>query len=285
MLVVQSFFDSQTFTASHVAHCSETGQCAIIDPVLTLDPLSWHTDPSPAQHIVDYIRAQQLTVRWILETHVHADHLTAAPWLKAQLGGQIAIGSQITAVQALFGAVFNAGAQFATDGRQFDRLFDDGDQVALGALNIQVLHTPGHTPACVSYLIDDAVFVGDTLFMPDYGTARCDFPGGDAATLYRSIQRLLTLPDATRMYLCHDYLSPQRQQYCWQTSVAAQRDNIHLQACRDEAAFVAFRHQRDATLSLPRLIVPSVQVNMRAGELPPAEENGTHYLKFPLNRL
>jgi glyoxylase-like metal-dependent hydrolase (beta-lactamase superfamily II) len=286
MLNVQSFFDPDTHTVTHVASCSETMECMIIDPVLDLDPLSWHTQPESVQQVVDYVNDNQLKVIGILETHVHADHLSAAPYLKQQLGGTTYIGDQITSVQRVFKGLFNAEPEFATDGHQFDHLFTDGETFKLGNLTGRVIHTPGHTPACVSYYIDDAVFVGDTLFMPDYGTARCDFPGGDAATLYHSIQRLYELPDDTRMFLCHDYLPKGRSEFRWETTVGAQKaHNVHIHADTSEEEFVQFRTSRDANLSLPKLIVPSVQINMRAGELPPEEENGTHYLKFPLNRL
>jgi glyoxylase-like metal-dependent hydrolase (beta-lactamase superfamily II) len=235
---------------------------------------------------VSFVREQQLTVDWLLETHVHADHLSAAPYLKQQLGGQLAIGTYITTVQKVFGQIFNVEQQFAADGSQFDRLLQDGDTLTFGALSVQVMHTPGHTPACLSYLIGNAVFVGDTLFMPDYGTARCDFPGGDARTLYASIQRLFQLPDNTRMFMCHDYKAPGREEYCNETTVAAERQhNIHVHQGVSVDEFVAMRSARDATLAMPTLILPSVQVNMRAGELPPAESNGVSYLKIPLNAL
>ncbi|CAG8999427.1 MAG: putative metallo-hydrolase [Candidatus Celerinatantimonas neptuna] len=286
MLNVHSLFDSNTNTVTHIAYCSQTRDCVVIDPVLDLDPLNWHTQENSARQIVHYVHEHKLNVRGILETHVHADHLTAAPYLKEQLGGQTYIGNQITQVQRLFKGLFNAEPEFATDGHQFDHLLADGDTFELGHLTGHVIHTPGHTPACVSYYIDDAVFVGDTLFMPDYGTARCDFPGGDALTLYHSIQKLYTLPDETRMFLCHDYLPKGRTHYRWETTVGQQKaENIHIRPETTAEEFVQFRTSRDATLSLPKLIVPSVQINMRAGEFPPEEENGTRYLKFPLNRL
>lgn len=286
MLNVHSFFDSNTNTVTHIVYCSHNRDCVIIDPVLDLDPLNWHTQENSAKQVIDYIHEHKLNVQGILETHVHADHLTAAPYLKKQLGGQTYIGDQITQVQRVFKGLFNAEPEFTTDGHQFDHLLADGDTFQLGQLTGQVIHTPGHTPACVSYYIDDAVFVGDTLFMPDYGTARCDFPGGDASTLYRSIQKLYALPDETRMFLCHDYLPKGRTQYQWETTVGQQKsENIHIRPETTEEEFVQFRTSRDAMLSLPKLIVPSVQINMRAGEFPPEEENGTQYIKFPLNRL
>ncbi|MFM2485973.1 MBL fold metallo-hydrolase [Celerinatantimonas yamalensis] len=286
MLKIHSLFDHSTHTASHVVYCQQSGHCAIIDPVLDLDPLAWHTHTQQADKIIHFVQTQQLAVQWILETHVHADHLTAASYIKSQLGGQIGIGNQVTQVQEIFKGLFNAGDEFHTDGQQFDHLFADGDTFPLGDFNFTVIHTPGHTPACVSYTIDDAVFVGDTLFMPDYGTARCDFPGGDASDLYQSIQRLYQLSDDTRVFLCHDYLPEGREQFTWETTIGAQKQhNIHIQADTSKDTFVTFRQQRDETLTLPELIMPSIQVNMRAGELPPAEDNGIQYLKFPLNRL
>ncbi|MBF5057934.1 metallo-beta-lactamase family protein [Alcanivorax sp. 521-1] len=283
---VESFFDTDTNTVSYVVIDPETRHCAIIDSVLDYDPHSGRTSHEGAQRLVDFVRARELTVEWLLETHVHADHLSAAPWIKERVGGKLAIGDRIRTVQDTFGKVFNAGSDFERDGSQFDHLFHDGDEYRLGNLSCRALHTPGHTPACMSHLIGDAVFVGDTLFMPDYGTARCDFPGGDARTLYRSIQKLLALPDDTRMFLCHDYLPDSREEFHWETTVGEQRQhNIHVHEGVSEAEFVAMREKRDATLGMPRLILPSVQVNMRAGHLPPAESNGTRYLKIPLNVL
>jgi glyoxylase-like metal-dependent hydrolase (beta-lactamase superfamily II) len=283
---VAAFFDEPTNTVSYVVHDPATGAAAIIDSVLDFDQASGRTATTSAQALVANVRTHKLDVQWLLETHAHADHLSAAPWLQQQLGGRIAIGRDITAVQAVFGEVFNAEPGFARDGSQFDQLFGDGDRFALGALECRVLHVPGHTPACLAYAIGDALFVGDTLFMPDYGTARCDFPGGNARILYRSIHRLLSLPGEARVFLCHDYKAPGRDDYRWETTVAAQRaHNIHLRDGVDEDAYVAMREARDATLSMPRLLLPSVQVNMRAGRLPPAEDNGVAYLKLPLNRL
>ena len=283
---VAAFFDPDTFTVSYAVHDPSTREAALIDSVLDFDPASGRTATRSAQRLVDHVREQGLTVRWLLETHAHADHLSAAPWLQARLGGQLAIGCAITNVQQAFGKVFNAGSEFARDGSQFDHLFADGDGFALGGIECSVLHVPGHTPACLAYVIGDALFVGDTLFMPDYGTARCDFPGGSARTLYRSIHRLLSLPGEARMFLCHDYKAPGRDEYRWETTVAAQRaGNIHVRDGIDEDDFVAMREARDATLAMPRLLLPSVQVNMRGGRLPPAEDNGVAYLKLPLNAL
>ena len=263
-----------------------TQRCAIIDSVLDYDAAAGRTSTASADRLIAHVREQGLVVDWLLETHVHADHLSAAPYLRQALGGQLGIGALITQVQTTFSSLFNAGSEFATDGRQFDRLFEDGDCFAIGSLEARVLHTPGHTPACVTYVIGDAAFIGDTLFMPDYGTARCDFPGGDARALYRSIQQLFALPDETRLYLCHDYLPAGRSDYVCMTTVAEQRaNNLHIHDGVDEDSFVAMRLARDAALKMPALILPSVQVNMRGGELPPAEDNGVRYLKVPLNVL
>jgi glyoxylase-like metal-dependent hydrolase (beta-lactamase superfamily II) len=284
--VVKTFFDEATFTATHVVHDPATRRAAIIDPVLDFDQPSGRTSSASAQAVVDYVKAQGLTVDWLLETHAHADHLSAAPFLKEQLGGTLVIGQAITAVQETFAGVFNEPASFARDGSQFDRLMADGEQFTIGGIGALALHVPGHTPACLAYVIGDAVFVGDTLFMPDYGTARCDFPGGDARTLYHSIRRLLMLPDATRVYLCHDYKAPGRDHFVWETTIGGQRrDNLHVHDGITEDEFVAMREARDATLDMPRLILPSVQMNMRGGQFPPAEANGVSYLKLPLNLL
>ena len=283
---VEAFFDPATFTYSYVVSDASTQHCAIIDSVLDYDPASGRTSHSSADRLIDYVKAHKLQVDWLLETHVHADHLSAAPYLQRELGGQLAIGEHITTVQNTFGKLFNAGSEFATDGRQFDHLFKDGDTFAIGSLQARALHTPGHTPACMTYLIGDAGFVGDTLFMPDYGTARCDFPGGDARTLFQSIRKLFALPDDTRLFMCHDYKAPGRDDFRYQTTVAEQRSlNVHVHEGISEADFVAMRSARDATLGMPQLILPSVQVNMRAGQLPPAEDNGTRYLKIPLDVL
>ena len=283
---VEVFFDPATFTYSYVVTDPTSKRCAIIDSVLDYDPAAGRTSYASADRLIAYVREQQLHVDWLLETHVHADHLSAAPYLKRELGGQLAIGENITVVQNTFGKLFNAGTEFATDGRQFDHLFKDGDTFQIGSLEARAIHTPGHTPACMTYLIGDAGFVGDTLFMPDYGTARCDFPGGDARTLFQSIHRLFSLPDDTRLFMCHDYKAPGRDDFRFQTTVAEQRaHNVHVHEGIGEAEFVAMRSARDATLGMPMLILPSVQVNMRAGQLPPAEDNGTRYLKIPLDVL
>lgn len=285
-LHVEAFFDPASFTYSYVVSDLASKACAIIDPVLDYAAAEGRTSTASADRLLDYVRAQGLQVEWLLETHVHADHLSAAHYLRERLGGRLAIGAQISQIQQTFGTLFNAEAGFARDGRQFDHLFADNEVFQIGQLRARALHTPGHTPACMTYLIEDAAFVGDTLFMPDYGTARCDFPGGDARTLYRSIHKLFALPDATRVYLCHDYKAPGREAFVCQSSVAQQRaDNIHCHQGVSEEQFVAMRQARDATLSMPALILPAVQVNMRAGELPPAEDNGTRYLKIPLNVL
>ncbi len=283
---IEPFFDPATFTYSYVVSDSQTRQCAVIDSVLDYDPASGRTSHATAQRLVDYVREQDLKVQWLLETHVHADHLSAAPYLRQQLGGQLAIGDRITVVQDTFGKLFNAGTGFATDGRQFDHLFHDGDTFQVGNIQARAIHTPGHTPACMTYLIGDAAFVGDTLFMPDYGTARCDFPGGDARTLYQSIRKLFALPGDTRVFMCHDYKAPGREKFLYETTIAAEREhNVHVHAGISEDQFVAMRTARDATLGMPTLILPSVQINMRGGELPEPESNGTRYLKIPLDVL
>ncbi|MCH8491362.1 MAG: MBL fold metallo-hydrolase [Oceanicaulis sp.] len=283
---VKAFFDPATFTVSYVVSDPATKQAAIVDSVLDYDPKSGRTSKASADAVIAYVRDEGLTVQWILETHVHADHLSAAPYLKEQVGGTLAIGSNIRTVQDVFGKVFNAGTEFQRDGSQFDRLFEDGEIFKLGSIEARALHTPGHTPACMTYVIGDAGFVGDTLFMPDYGTARCDFPGGDARQLYRSIQKIFALPDETRLFMCHDYLPEGRETYQWETTVAAQKaHNIHVHEGVSEDEFVAMREKRDATLAMPVLILPSVQVNMRAGHMPPADDNGMTYLKIPVDAL
>lgn len=283
---VEAFFDPDTFTYSYLVSDPFSRSCAIIDSVLDFDPASGNTSTASADILIAAIKRQQLKVEWILETHLHADHLSAAPYLQSKLGGKTAVGAHITEVQQVFGKVFNAGTEFAKDGSQFDQLFKDGDTFKLGQQTIQVIHTPGHTPACITYLIGDAAFVGDTLFMPDFGTARCDFPGGDAATLFQSIQKIFALPSATRLFMCHDYLAPGRDEYLFETSVAEQQQkNIHVGIGKSEAEFIKLRTDRDATLAMPRLILPSVQVNMRAGQFPPPEDNGVSYLKLPLNQF
>jgi glyoxylase-like metal-dependent hydrolase (beta-lactamase superfamily II) len=281
---VEAFFDKTTFTVSYVVSDPASQHCAIIDPVLDYDPAAGRIRHAAADRILEFVRSRRLQVDWLLETHVHADHLSAAHYLKEQLGGRIAIGEQVKLVQSIFKELFNVESEFATDGSQFDHLFTDEEMFSIGELQGKVLHTPGHTPACLAYLISDVAFVGDTLFMPDYGTARTDFPGGDARILYRSIQRILSLPDTTRLFLCHDYKAPMRDEYCWETTVAEQRrNNIHIHDGISEADFVTLRKTRDAASDVPRLLLPSVQVNMRAGELPPPEANGKRYLKIPIN--
>jgi glyoxylase-like metal-dependent hydrolase (beta-lactamase superfamily II) len=283
---VKAFFDESTNTFSYVVWDSATGKAAVIDSVLDYDAVSGRTRRDSADALIDFVKAQSLEVQWVIDTHVHADHLSAAPYVQSKLGGTLAIGEHIRDVQETFGRVFNAGADFARDGSQFDHLFKDGERYRVGTIDAVAMHTPGHTPACMTHLIGDAAFVGDTLFMPDYGTARCDFPGGDARTLYRSIQRIFALPDETRIFLCHDYKTADRDVFMYESTVGDERrSNIHVREGTDEDAFVHMRSTRDATLSMPRLLLPSVQVNMRAGQFPLAEENGTRYLKIPLDTL
>lgn len=297
-MTVEGFFDPATCTISYLLLDSGSGECALIDSVLDYDPKSGRTRTASADQLIARVSALGARVRWLLETHVHADHLSAAPYLKARVGGEIAIGRHVTRVQDVFGKLFNAGPSFAHDGSQFDRLLDDGDTLALGALSIRAMHTPGHTPACMTYVVtegraahgapgarDAAAFVGDTLFMPDYGTARCDFPGGDARTLYRSIRKVLSLPPATRLYMCHDY-QPNGRAVQYASTVANElRENVHIREGVTEDDFVAMRTARDATLDMPVLMLPSVQVNMRAGRLPEPEDNGVRYLKIPLDAI
>lgn len=283
---VRTFFDPDTFTATHVVHDPATLRAAIVDPVRDFDQPSGRTSHASSDQVIAYVREQGLTVDWLLETHAHADHLSDAPYLQQELGGTLVIGRNIVTVQGVFAGIFNEGDDFARDGSQFDRLVDDGDRFSLGGIEAIALHVPGHTPACMAYVIGDAVFVGDTLFMPDYGTARCDFPGGDARTLYRSIHRLLALPDETRVFLCHDYKAPGRDDYVWETTIGAERSaNVHVHAGVSEDDFVAMREARDKTLAMPRLILPSIQVNIRGGALPEPEGNGVRYLKLPLDLL
>lgn len=283
---VDAFFDNATNTVSYVIAEPEGRGAAIVDSVLDFDQASGTTGTEQADKIAEFVVAQGLSVHWILETHVHADHLSAAPYLQEKLGGKIGIGAEITAVQDTFGKIFNEGTRFQRDGSQFDRLFCEGDSFHIGQLRGDVLHTPGHTPACLTYVIGDACFVGDTLFMPDFGTARCDFPGGSAEDLYTSIQKILTLPDETRIFVGHDYKAPGRDDYAWETTVGEQKAlNVHIGAGRPLDEFVAMRNERDAKLGMPRLILPSIQVNMRAGNMPEPEENGQSYLKVPINRL
>ncbi len=282
---VKAFFDPATWTVSYVVFDAPGGHCALVDSVLDYDPKSGRTRTDSADQLIAFVREQNLTVDWILETHAHADHLSAAPYLRKHLGGKIAIGGKITQVQNVFKGIFHLEPEFATNGSQFDHLFEDGDTFAIGALQAQALSVPGHTPACMAYQVGDAVFVGDTLFMPDVGTARCDFPGGNAHTLYQSVRKLLSLPPETRLFMCHDY-PPEGREAQWECTVADQRArNIHVHDGVSEAEFVAMRTKRDAGLAMPVLILPSVQVNIRAGELPPPEANGVSYLKIPLNAL
>jgi glyoxylase-like metal-dependent hydrolase (beta-lactamase superfamily II) len=281
---VKGFFDEATNTVSYIVADPDTNQCAIIDSLLDYDAASGRTKTDSADQLISFIKERKLHVKWIIDTHVHADHLTAATYIKEQLGGQTGIGKHITVIQQVFGKVFNEGQEFNTDGSQFDHLFEDREHYKVGNINAVAIHTPGHTPACVTHRIGDAAFVGDTLFMPDYGSARCDFPGGDAHQLYQSVQRIYSLPDQSRMFLCHDYKAPGRDEYAWETTVGDQKKlNVHLHMGVKEQDFVAMRTERDATLSMPKLIFPSVQVNMRAGSMPPAESNGQHYLKVPIN--
>jgi glyoxylase-like metal-dependent hydrolase (beta-lactamase superfamily II) len=282
---VHGIFDPATWTVTYVVHQGVGTACAIIDSVLDYDPKSGRTRTTSADKVVDYVRTNQLKVEWILETHAHADHLTAAPYLKSQLGGRTAIGDHITAVQKVFKGIFNLEKTFKLDGSQFDHLFKPGETISVGTLSGEALYVPGHTPACMAYTFGDAVFVGDTLFMPDVGTARCDFPGGDAKTLYASTRTLLNLAPETRLFMCHDY-PPAGRDVKFETTVAEQRaHNIHVHDGISEEAFIAMRTKRDATLEMPVLILPAVQINIRAGELPPKEDNGISYAKIPINAL
>ncbi|MFN3416704.1 MAG: MBL fold metallo-hydrolase [Caldimonas sp.] len=282
---VQAFFDPVTGTVSYVVFDRPGGHAAVVDSVLDYDPKSGRTRTTSADRVIGFVRAQGLTVQWILETHAHADHLSAAPYLRRELGGRIAIGAAITRVQDVFKRIFNLEPEFRADGAQFDHLLHDGEAFRIGELQATAMSVPGHTPACMAYQVGDAVFVGDTLFMPDVGTARCDFPGGDAHALYRSVRRLLSLPPATRLFMCHDY-PPEGREPAWECTVADQRArNIHIHDGVSEDAFVEMRTKRDATLEMPTLILPSVQVNIRAGEMPPPEANGVSYLKIPVNAL
>ncbi len=280
---VLPFYDADTSSFSYIVKDPDSSACAVIDSVMNLNYNAGRITYESSDEIIDYIRKHKLTLEWLIETHVHADHLSAAPYIQSRLGGKLVIGDQITVVQKVFGKVFNAGTDFARDGSQFDRLLKDGDTYRIGNLQARAMHTPGHTPACMTHVIGDAAFVGDTLFMPDGGTARADFPGGDARVLYRSIRKILSLPDETRLFMCHDY-QPDGREIEYQTTVAAERQhNIHVHEGVSEEEFVAMRQARDATLDMPRLILPSLQVNMRAGHLPEQEDNGTVYLKLPLN--
>lgn len=285
-LVIKCFFDEETNTATYLVADSQAKECAVIDSVLNFEQSSGSTSTELADEIIDYINNQQWQCHWILETHAHADHITAAPYLQSKLGGKTAIGSYIVDVQKTFKPIFNIESQFETNGRQFDQLLNEGDVLSLGQFSINILHTPGHTPACITYIVDDVAFVGDTLFMPDYGTARCDFPGGNAEDLYHSIQKIFTLPDDTRLFMGHDYKAKGRNIYMWESTVAIQKsENIHINTKVSSEEFVLFRNKRDANLAMPKLILPSVQVNIRAGHFPKAESNGLHYLQLPINAL
>jgi glyoxylase-like metal-dependent hydrolase (beta-lactamase superfamily II) len=282
---VKAFFDEATFTVSYVVSDPATSRAAVIDPVLDYDPACGRTSTRSADEMIAYLGESNLGVDWIIETHVHADHLSGAPYFREQVGGRTGIGANVTAVQSAFRDIFNI-KDLAADGSQFDHLFANGESFRVGDIDAQVLATPGHTPACVTYVIGDSAYVGDTLFMPDFGTARTDFPGGSAEQLYNSIQKILSLPDGTRLFMCHDYKAPGRDDYAWETSVKEQRDNnVHINKTVSEAAFVALREGRDAQLGMPKLVLPSIQVNVRAGQLPEAEDNGIRYLKIPLDAL
>ena len=283
---VKAFFDPQTNTISYVVRDPNGHAAAVIDSVLDFDHASGTTQTRSADKIIAYAKEEALDIHWLLESHVHADHLSAAPYIQEKLGGKIGIGNNITLVQDTFGKVFNEGTEFQRDGSQFDQLFDQGDVFHIGQMRVDVLHTPGHTPACLTYVIEDAAFVGDTLFMPDFGTARCDFPGGSSQTLYESIQKILALPDETKIFVGHDYKAPGRDEYIWETTVGEQRrKNVHIGGDVKAEAFVKLRDERDAKLAMPKLIVPSLQINMRAGNMPPPDEHGDVFLKLPINKL
>ena len=283
---VEGFFDEATNTVSYVVSDPATTACAIVDSVLDYDLAAGRTNTASADLLIAHVRQHDLKLDWVLETHVHADHLSAAPYIQEKLGGKLGIGEKITVVQDTFGKIFNAGTEFQRDGSQFDHLFKDGDRFTIGSIEAKAMHTPGHTPACMTYVIGDAAFIGDTLFMPDFGTARADFPGGDARQLYRSIRKVLSLPPATRLFLCHDYKAPGRDKYAWETTVADERaHNVHVKDGIGEDEFVAMRTARDKQLGAPRLIIPSIQVNMNAGHFPDPDKDGNVYLKVPVNRM
>lgn len=283
---VFSYFDETTNAACYILKDPSSNSCAVIDSILDFDLAAGRITTKHADMLIRDIQKKELDLEWIIETHVHADHLSAAPYLAQQLGGKIAIGSNIGTVQEVFGKIFNAGTEFQMDGSQFDRLFSDNDKFEIGSLDVEVIHTPGHTPACVTYIVGDSAFIGDTLFMPDFGTARADFPGGSAGDLYNSIQKILSLPDETRLFLCHDYKAPGRENFAWETTVKEQKEtNVHVGGGKSKKEFVDFRTKRDSQLSMPKLIIPSIQTNMRAGNLPPAEDDGTQFLKIPINKL
>ena len=283
---ITAFFDKATNTISYIV-CDPNGSaCAVIDSVLDFDFASGRTDTRSADKLINFIKENKLDVQWLLESHVHADHLSAAPYIQMEVGGKIGIGSHITDVQETFGKIFNEGTEFQRDGSQFDKLFVEGDTFHIGQLRGDVLHTPGHTPACMTYVIGDAAFVGDTLFMPDFGTARCDFPGGSSENLFSSIQKILSLPDATRIFVGHDYKAPGREHYAWETTVGEQKKkNIHIKSGKSKEGFVKLRDERDAKLAMPKLIVPSLQINMRAGNMPEPDEQGDVFLKVPINKM
>ena len=283
---VTPFFDETTNMVSYVVADPDTNKCAIIDSLLDYDASSGRTGTKSVDRLIKYVEQSKLTVNWIIDTHVHADHLTAAPYVRDVLGGRTAIGENIVRVQKIYGEIFNEGQTFHTDGSQFDHLFKDGETYTVGNINARAIYTPGHTPACMSHLIGDALFVGDTLFMPDSGTARCDFPGGDAQILYRSIHKLFDLPNETRAFMCHDYKAAGRDEFAWESTISEQKEkNIHVNRSINEREFIEMRTVRDAKLSMPKLLLPSVQVNMRAGNFPEPEANGKQYLKVPINTV
>ena len=282
---IQNFFDKQTSTLSYVVYCDLTKKCAVIDSVLDFDYSSGSVDYLNANEIISYINKNELELEWLIETHVHADHLSASPYIQKRLGGKIGISEKISDIQDIFGKTFNAGTEFQRDGSQFDKLFNNNDEYQIGKINCKVIHTPGHTPACTAHVIGNSIFVGDTLFMPDLGSARADFPGGDARELYRSIQKILSYPDETELFICHDYPPSTREVTCSTTVGEQKKKNIHVKTSISEDEFVKIRENRDKTLNMPKLIIPSIQVNMRAGNLPPPEDNGNVYIKVPINNF
>ena len=282
---IQHFFDKQTSTLSYVVYCNLTKKCAVIDSVLDFDYSSGSVDYLNADKIISYINKNELELEWLIETHVHADHLSASPYIQKRLGGKIGISEKISDIQDIFGKTFNAGTEFQRDGSQFDKLFNNNDEYQIGKINCKVIHTPGHTPACTAHVIGNSIFVGDTLFMPDLGSARADFPGGDARELYRSIQKILSYPDETELFICHDYPPSTREVTCSTTVGEQKKKNIHVKTSISEDEFVKIRENRDKTLNMPKLIIPSIQVNMRAGNLPPPEDNGNVYIKVPINNF
>ena len=282
---IQNFFDKQTSTLSYVVYCNLTKKCAVIDSVLDFDYSSGSVDYLNADKIISYINKNELKLEWLIETHVHADHLSASPYIQKRLGGKIGISEKISDIQDIFGKTFNAGTEFQRDGSQFDKLFNNNDEYQIGKINCKVIHTPGHTPACTAHVIGNSIFVGDTLFMPDLGSARADFPGGDARELYRSIQKILSYPDETELFICHDYPPSTREVTCSTTVGEQKKKNIHVKTSISEDEFVKIRENRDKTLNMPKLIIPSIQVNMRAGNLPPPEDNGNVYIKVPINNF